>query len=51
MTQRQPTQPSKSLLEGKPYTPAHATDIRETFRRARYQQLKEQPCATAGTQS
>lgn len=27
--------PTQSLLEGKPYTPSHRTDIRETFRKFR----------------
>lgn len=32
------TQPSVSLLNGFKYTPSHATDIRQTFDRARQAQ-------------
>lgn len=32
MSEREPTRPAKSLLQGGPYTSAAATDIRERFR-------------------
>ena len=34
----QPTLPTKSLLQGAPYTPSHKTDIRQTFERVYQQQ-------------
>jgi hypothetical protein len=37
--QRQPTLPTRTLLQGKPYTPAVATDIRATF--ARFQAAQD----------
>lgn len=41
------TEPSRPLDKGGPYTLAVETDIRATFRRARYQLLRETPCATS----
>lgn len=32
---KNPTMPSQTLLQGKPYTPAARTDIRELFNRVR----------------
>lgn len=43
------TEPTVSLLQGKEYTPAVQTDIRELF--ARVQQQMEQQCATSSQQS
>lgn len=40
------TEPSQSLLNGKPYTSAAATDIRDLFRRVRAKQQAAAPNVT-----
>ena len=35
------TEPTQSLLQGRPYVPAVKTNLRETFKRIREQQAKE----------
>jgi hypothetical protein len=36
--ERKPTMPTRTLLQGMPYTPAARTDIKATFERFRKQQ-------------
>jgi hypothetical protein len=49
--QRQPTLPTVSLLQGRPYTDSWNTDIRRTFALFGWQPKEKPSCATTGMPS